>query len=185
MPLELFRQGEAKAELFTDLFADVETDVLIRDIPWQQNRIQVYGKIYDEPRLTAWFGPPYKYASVSWPEAPLPQQLRNIQQRLIELTSFPFNAVLLNFYRNGDDAMGWHRDNEKEIDQRLIASVSFGATRTFKIRAYKGDFKTDVDLTHGSLLLMQNMQSNFEHSLPRRKRVDGPRINLTFRRIIS
>lgn len=185
MPQEIFHFQKAKAELYENLFTEVQTDALIAQIPWRQNRIKVYGKTYDEPRLTAWFGPPYKYASVAWPEATLPDQLRPIQDRLCELTQFHFNAVLLNFYRDGNDAMGWHRDNEPEIDQRLIASISFGASRTFKIRSYKGDFKTDVELTHGSLLLMHHMQQHFEHSIPRRKRVQTPRINLTFRRIIA
>ncbi len=184
MPIELFRQDNAKAELYLGLFSDIDSSILTKNVKWQQNRIRVFGKEYDEPRLTAWYGPPYRYASVNWPEAEMPRALKVLHTRLCDLTQFQFNAVLLNQYRDGNDAMGWHRDNEPEIDQSLIASVSFGATRTFKVRAYKGQFKTEVDLTNGSLLLMHNMQQDFEHSLPRRKKVLTPRINLTFRRII-
>lgn len=184
MVQEVFSRGAAKAELYPELFSDVDTNTLIGHIPWRQNKIQVFGKIHDEPRLTAWFGPPYKYASVQWPEAEFPEFLQRYLDRINEIANVKFNAVLLNLYRDGNDAMGWHRDNEPEIDQRLIASLSFGATRTFKIRAYKGDFKTEIDLKHGSLLLMHNMQQDFEHSLPRRKRVESSRLNLTFRRII-
>lgn len=79
--------------------------------------------------------------------------------------------------------MGWHRDNEPEMDTRLIASVSLGASRSFKIRDRQSKESWTLDLDHGSLLVMENMQENYEHSLPRRKKVEGMRINLTFRRI--
>jgi len=92
-----------------------------------------------------------------------------------------FDAVLCNLYRNGQDAMGWHRDNEPQIDPSIIASVSFGASRDFKIRHRTSKETWSVALEHGDLLAMEQLQSDFDHALPRRARVDSPRLNLTFR----
>jgi alkylated DNA repair dioxygenase AlkB len=91
----------------------------------------------------------------------------------------------VNYYRNGDDSMGWHRDNEKELDHRFIASLSFGETRTFKIRNRTTKATLNLDLEHGSLLLMENMQIDHEHALPKRRNLNQPRLNLTYRRIRS
>ena len=104
-------------------------------IPWQQNQITVYGKTYDEPRLTAWFGPAYTYSSIAWPSAQIPVDLQGLNKLISRtLNCREFDAILCNLYRNGQDAMGWHRDNEREIDPAIIASVSLGAQRDFKIR---------------------------------------------------
>ena len=80
--------------------------------------------------------------------------------------------------------MGWHRDNEKEMDQRIIASVTFGGERVFKVKSRISDQIVEVKLLSGSLLVMENLQTNWMHSLPRTKRINTPRINLTFRKII-
>ena len=94
-----------------------------------------------------------------------------------------FNACLFNQYRDGQDSMGWHRDNEPEIDSSCIASVSFGASRDFVIRHRITKEKWLVHLHHGDLLVMENLQDAYEHALPKRLRVGEPRINLTLRRI--
>jgi alkylated DNA repair dioxygenase AlkB len=92
-----------------------------------------------------------------------------------------FNAVLLNYYRNGQDSMGWHRDNEPEIIGKTIASVSLGSARAFKIRHRDSKKTYTVELPAGSLLLMTGLQKDYEHSLPKRAGNDESRINLTFR----
>jgi alkylated DNA repair dioxygenase AlkB len=103
-----------------------------------------------------------------------------------EICDYKFNAVLLNLYRNGQDSMGWHADNEPEIDQACIASINIGASRKFKIRKTKDHSeKADFILTHGSLLIMKDAQKDWQHSVPKTKKNIGPRINMTFRRIIS
>ena len=106
----------------------------------------------------------------------------------VEVTALRFRpqgsgaaAVLCNLYRDGQDAMGWHRDNEPEIDPAVIASVSFGAARDFKVRHRETKEGWTVSLGHGDLLAMEHLQSDFDHALPRRARVDTPRLNLTFR----
>ncbi len=180
-------KGLSKVRYIRGFCHEMDIDKLIGGISWRQNRIRVFGKEYDEPRLTAWFGPPYTYSNISWPQADFPQVLEPIKEKLIQTAGFPFNSVLLNLYRDGNDAMGWHRDNEREMDTSLIASVSFGVTRAFRIRRFHGEKKEGktIELEHGSLLLMEHMQERYEHCVPRRKRIDEPRLNLTFRRIIA
>ena len=183
--IEVISDGAARLEYFPDAFVDLNADALLSQVDWQQNRIRIYGKEHFEPRLTAWYGPAYRYSSIQWPAKAIPSALESLRKVLEALTGFPFNAVLLNRYRDGRDAMGWHRDNEPEIDQTLIASVSFGATRDFLIRRKGEKNNTVLPLTHGSLLLMHALQTDYEHALPRRLRVHEERINLTFRRIVG
>jgi alkylated DNA repair dioxygenase AlkB len=97
---------------------------------------------------------------------------------------FDFNAVLVNGYRDGQDAMGWHRDNELEIDTSCIASLSLGANRTFKIRDRRTKKVMNLELEHGDLLVMEHLQEVHEHSLPKRAKVHEPRLNFTFRRLV-
>lgn len=135
----IIHDGMSKAHYYPTFYPDIQLDKLVGAIPWQQNKIRVFGKEYNEPRLTAWFGPPYTYSNISWPQADFPQVLEPIKEKLIQTAGFPFNSVLLNLYRDGNDAMGWHRDNEREMDTSLIASVSFGVTRAFRIRRFHGE----------------------------------------------
>jgi len=154
-------------------------------IPWRQNQITVYGKTHDEPRLTAWFGPAYSYSSIAWPEIQIPVELKELNSLISKhLKCKEFDAVLCNLYRDGKDAMGWHRDNERAIDPAVIASVSLGASRDFKIRQRSTRETWTIPLDHGDLLSMENLQSEHEHALPRRTKVTGPRLNLTFRHFL-
>ncbi len=179
----LFEHEASQLIYYPQAFRAIAVESLISSIPWQQNSIRVFGKAHLEPRLTQWFGPPYAYSSIQWPSQPFPETLFALKTQVEELSDFVFNACLANFYRDGNDAMGWHRDNEPEIDQRVIASLTFGAERDFKIRNKETKETLTFPLEHGSLLLMRNMQQQFEHSLPRRKRISEPRVNLTFRKI--
>lgn len=154
-------------------------------IPWRQNSITVFGKTHFEPRLTAWFGPGYQYANVKWPETSWPDFMLEWRERIQLECPIPLNAVLCNYYRTGRDAMGWHSDNEAEIDQRCVASLSLGATRTFKIKHRTLDLHFNIELQDGCLLVMENLQQDWVHAVPRRLRVSEPRINFTFRHIRS
>ena len=157
-------------------------EVADSDGGWRQNDIRVFGQWHKEPRLTAWWGPAYQYASVAWPERPLEGRVGDLAKRVGALAGTTYDAVLVNGYRDGQDAMGWHRDNEPEIDTSSIASLSLGATRTFKIRDRRTKEVTNVELSHGDLLVMEHLQDVHEHSVPRRARVHEPRMNFTFRR---
>ena len=181
----IISEGLSACWVIRGAFARESFDDWRAHISWQQNAITVYGKEHLEPRLTAWMGPEYRYSSIRWPERALTPQvleLLDAVQRMCD-PSPPLNACLFNLYRNGRDSMGWHRDSEPEIDPVCIASVSLGAPRDFAIRHRETRQKWSVTLHHGDLLVMKNLQEAHEHALPKRLRLDHPRINLTFRRI--
>jgi alkylated DNA repair dioxygenase AlkB len=154
----------------------------ITDIPWNQNSIRIFGKEHKEPRLTSWMGPGYKYSSIQWPTSEFVPLVEQVKNELNNMLNFPFNSCLLNYYRNGQDSMGRHRDNEPEMETSLIASLSFGGSRKIKFRHVDRQQKIDINLHHGDLLVMQNFQDDWYHELPKVKNA-LPRLNLTFRKI--
>ena len=97
------------------------------------------------------------------------------------------NSWLLNYYPTGEDGMGWHADNEKELGiNPVIASLSLGAERKFSLKHIETKEKVDLQLVNGSLLVMSGViQHHWKHSLPKTKKVNIPRMNLTFRNIID
>lgn len=153
-------------------------------LPWQQNTIRVFGKEHLEPRLTCYFGPAYSYSNVHWKANEFPPILFQLKQEIEELAQAEFNAVLCNYYRDGQDSMGWHSDNEKEMDSTMIASVSIGGERVIKFKSQSDKKTLSFSLPHGSLLLMENFQTNWQHAIGKVKSA-SPRINLTFRKIYS
>ena len=172
-------------EITADYFSRLRTE-----IQWHQEPIRIFGKWIPQPRLTAFYGDPektYRYSGLTM--KPLPWtacllELRNLVQDLAKAT---FTSALMNLYRNGDDSMGWHRDNEPELGiNPVIASLSFGATRSFRFRLKgKKSSEISIDLQDGSLLIMKGaIQTHWEHSLPKTKKPIGERINITFRKII-
>ena len=163
---------------------------LQEEIPWKQEHIKLFGKTHPTPRLTAWHGDThcvYKYSGVVNQPFPWTPSLLTIKTRIESLSNgATFNCVLLNFYRDGSDKMGWHSDDEKELGPNpSIASVSFGATRRFDFKhKTEAHNKFSIHLESGSLLLMQgDMQHHWLHQIPAQKRIQEPRINLTFRYI--
>ena len=165
-------------------------NALQEEIPWKQEHIKLFGKTHPTPRLTAWHGDEhcvYKYSGVVNQPFPWTPSLLTIKSRIESLSNgATFNCVLLNFYRDGSDKMGWHSDDEKELGPNpSIASVSFGATRRFDFKhKTEAHNKFSIHLESGSLLLMQgDMQHHWLHQIPTQKRIQEPRINLTFRYI--
>lgn len=160
---------------------------LLRDLNWKQYPIQMFGKTMLQPRLIAWYGDPntsYTYSQTTLVAEGWNDELKLIQEKLIQHFQFNFNSVLVNLYRDGQDSMGWHSDNEKELGQQpIIVSLSLGTPRTLQFRK-KDDHKTkaSVLLESGSLLLMQgDTQELWQHQVAKTKKVKTPRINLTFR----
>ena len=161
---------------------------------WNQGVVTVFGKRHLIPRLEAWHGDPgatYQYSRSNHDPAPWTETLRKIHDRLKHIrTDFDFNSVLGNLYRDGNDAMGWHSDDEPELGENpCIASISLGASRDFlfKHRSRKGIGSIKIQLETGSLLIMEGAtQKNWKHSIPRRrgKNLPGERINLTFRKVL-
>ena len=162
--------------------------LLMKTIDWKEDQLIMFGKLITTRRKVAWIGDAgcsYTYSGIKkFPQAWTPALLE-IKQRVEALAQHTFNSCLLNLYHDGSDGMGWHSDDEKELDQTApIASISFGGERKF---AFKHKFdKTSVSLTlaNGSVLLMQApTQQYWQHSLTKTKRTVTPRINLTFRAI--
>jgi len=163
---------------------------LLTQITWKPDRVFIFGKYHVTARKVAWFGDTNCYYSYSGTTHNRPlswtDELLAIKTRVEEITQVRFNACLANFYQDGSQGMGWHRDNEKELDQRAIASVSLGAERRFDFRHIRSGEKQSVFLEQGSLLLMTgDTQKHWQHQLPKTAKVIAPRINLTFRNIIN
>ena len=156
-------------------------------VPWRQDEIRVYGKIYPQPRLTALYGNndrSYTYSGIVMKPLPFSETLSDIRKRISSRTNVEFTSCLLNLYRDGKDSNGWHSDDEKELGKNpVIASVSLGQERYFHLRHKKlKELKHKILLKHGSLLLMSGQTQHYwQHQIPKTTRPIGERINLTFR----
>ena len=189
-----FNLSDSAIELHEHFFDAQESvsimQALISEIDWKQYQIKIFGKTLDQPRLTAYYGedhPYYAYSNIKLQPIPFTPILLSIKNKIETLTSHQFNGVLLNYYRNGDDSMGWHADDEKELGTNpVIASLSFGASRNFQLQHSldKSISKATIVLNDASLLIMKGVTQHFwKHQIPKQKN-KGARINLTFRKII-
>ena len=189
-----FNLSDSAIELHEHFFDAQESgsimQALISEIDWKQYQIKIFGKTLDQPRLTAYYGedhPYYAYSNIKLQPIPFTPILLSIKNKIEALTLEKFNGVLLNYYRNGDDSMGWHADDEKELGTNpVIASLSFGASRNFQLQHSldKSISKATIVLNDASLLIMKGVTQHFwKHQIPKQKN-KGPRINLTFRKII-
>ena len=164
---------------------------LAREVPWKQEPIRIFGREIMQPRLTAWYGDPgksYTYSGITMQPYSWTDDLLFIKDRVEGVAGHGFTSALLNFYRDGQDSMGWHRDAEKELGPRpVIGSVSFGAPRTFCLKHIREkEAKVRVVLESGSFLLMRGAtQHHWLHSIPKEAGAEGGRINLTFRTIYA
>jgi alkylated DNA repair dioxygenase AlkB len=184
----LFHPRWLPAAAADKLFASLR-DPVQAGIDWEVHRLKLFGREVDSPRLSRWIGDPgtaYRYSGVRFEPASWPRALSVIRKAVNAAAGEEFNSVLANLYRDGNDTMGWHSDDEPELGvQPIIASLSLGAERKFvlKSRAPGGD-KLELALPHGSLLVMRgDTQKNYKHALPRTKKPTGERMNLTFRRV--
>ncbi|ABE54267.1 DNA-N1-methyladenine dioxygenase [Shewanella denitrificans OS217] len=160
-----------------------------KSYPFERPQIEVYGKLHPIPRQQVWFADEdcgYRYASLFISPTPWPALLMQLRQRLQAELGLVFNGVLVNFYADGQDTVGWHSDDEAEIRKpSSIASISIGATRDFQIRHKRSQETFTLPLVSGDLLIMQpGMQQTWQHAVPRRAKVKAPRINLTFRELV-
>ncbi|MCB1671770.1 MAG: alpha-ketoglutarate-dependent dioxygenase AlkB [Gammaproteobacteria bacterium] len=215
--------GNAELVEYSSAFSSIESAgyfrFLLEKINWQKAKIRIAGKAIPIPRLQCWVGDPsltYAYSGIRMQPQGWSEPLQAIRARVQQLTGYQFNAVLLNLYRDGNDSVAWHADDEPELGPNpVVASVSFGACRPFELKprpvgkkkiqqdptdgvgqinamedsngskeAVPGKFR--IMLQHGSLLVMGNtIQNNWLHRLPKVKSLPEPRINLTFRRLLS
>ncbi len=178
---------------YPNFFSKSESDSFLNklrsNIIWKQESMNMYGKKIDFPRLTAWYGnndKPYSFSGITLQPLPWNSEIITIKRKIESIAKAEFNSVLLNLYRDGNDSISWHTDAEKELGiNPVIASANFGATRKFQLRHIYTKEKLEIELTHGSLLIMQGeMQHFWQHQVPKTKQKVGDRINLTFRVII-
>jgi alkylated DNA repair dioxygenase AlkB len=186
---------DAKVTFYQNFFDFQESDemfqILLNEINWRQDRMKLYGKEIDLPRKTAWYGDQnksYTFSGIHLDPEPWTPTLMQVKQRIEEVAEVEFNSVLLNLYRHGNDGISWHTDAEPELGENpVIGSVSFGGARRFMFRHRQDpDLKAEVELTHGSFLLMAGETQHFwQHQIPKTSRKVEPRINMTFRIIID
>lgn len=163
---------------------------LMQETKWRQESVRIYGKMYEQPRLVAWYGDEgkrYDYSGISLTPLPWTNLLRELKRRVEDCTDATFNSVFLNLYRDHNDSMGFHSDDERELGpEPTIASVTFGATRTFLMK-HKKDRDLPlvrIPLEAGSVLLMKGLTQRFwKHGISKQREPCGPRVNLTFRTI--
>lgn len=191
---EVLVMPDADVRLYRSLFSPETSDRLFAQLHqqtcWKQEFIKLYGKPIAIPRLTAWYGDEgkfYTYSKIEMAPDPWTPSLLEIKTRIEAISGVTFNSVLLNLYRDGKDGVAWHSDDEPELGENpAIGSVSFGATRLFRFKhKQQQDLKQNIELTHGSFLLMQGLTQHFWlHQIPKTAKPLSPRINLTFRIIV-
>ncbi len=171
--------------------ADLYLEKLTKETPWRNDPITVFGKTYPQPRMTSLHGhttDSYGYSGIVMQPNPMRKPLLDIEQKLQAFTKETFTTVLLNLYRDGQDSNGWHADNEKELGENpVIASISLGASRYFHLKHNSDKSqRLKLELTHGSLLLMEGTTQHFwKHQIAKTAKKVGPRINLTFRKVLK
>lgn len=161
--------------------------VQFKNILWHHDKINIYGKQVFLPRYSAWYGDGdkyYTYSGLTLQPKPWNKGLLFIKDQIDKISGVHFNSVLMNWYRDGEDHMGWHTDAEKELGKNpVIGSVNFGATRRFLLRRIDDNSeKVELSLKHGTFLLMRGQIQHFwQHAVPKEKKVKEARFNLTFR----
>jgi len=176
---------------FNEVLADSYFKILSNQLEWQIEHYKMFGKIVNSPRKIAWYGNEdvnYRYSGIDHQALAWTQELLDIKNCLEIKLNQRFNSVLANLYRDGQDSMGWHADNEPELGSNpVIASLSFGATRIFSLRTMQKPRQSlKIPLEHGSLLVMDGTtQYAWQHAILKTKRCLEPRINLTFRWVES
>jgi len=163
---------------------------IMNETVWEKPEMVMFGKKYSQAGLSTWYTDteiPYVYSGITRQPHQMTVALANILCLCEDATSASFNSVLVNLYRDGNDSVSWHADNE-EINgsEPVIASVSLGATRRFDLRHKESGETVRVDLEDGSLLVMSGLSQHcWVHQIAKTKAKVGPRINLTFRRVVS
>ena len=193
--LERFAIEDADISFARSVVLPAPPDELLQDLitttRWRSESVTVWGKVHLQPRLIAWYGDDghqYSYSGIALNPLPWTRSLESIRDVVAGISNEAFNSVLLNYYRNHRDSMGFHSDDEPELGATpIIASLSLGATRTFVLKhKTRADLKpVRIDLPSGSLLLMKGRTQRFwKHGIDKQTKPCGPRINLTFRRIL-
>jgi hypothetical protein len=162
---------------------------LLQEVPFTQGKVKVFGKEYDEPRLTALFGTDqvldkeYIYSKSKRKLIPMNHTLLELRTFIYKITGIEFNVVLINYYRDGNDKIAYHSDDKTTLDDSNVVSLSLGCERRFLFRNKSTkEVIFDQRLANGSMIWMKKgCQDDLQHSVPVEKKVKQGRINLTFR----
>ncbi len=171
--------------------ADVAFHALRTRVAWRQDHLRMFGQVIPVPRLEAWIaddGLDYTYSGIHHDPDPWIEEVAQLRDLVAAHAETTFNSVLCNLYRDGNDGVDWHADDEKEFGPMpIIGSLSLGATRRFDLRRVDDhSVKIELELHHGDLLIMRGTtQSLWRHRVPKTKKPVGERINLTFRSVIT
>ena len=162
---------------------------LFHKIDWVNENVMMFGKEIVTKRKVAFYadkGINYTYSHKTKKSSDWTPLLLDLKQLVSDYTQSNYNACLLNLYHNGEEGMGWHSDNEKEIiPNSSIASISIGEARKFSFKHKTTKESQSILLENGSLLEMTGcIQQHWLHALPKSKKAKGPRINLTFRQMV-
>ena len=188
--IEYFLENDSndwKTANWRELDKEQLSQVKFKNIDWNHDKLNIYGKEVFLPRYTAWYGDndkPYTYSGLTLQPNAWNKGLLFIKDKVDKVAKVQFNSVLMNWYRDGEDHMGWHKDDERELGKNpIIGSVNFGATRRFKLRrADNHKEKLELPLKHGSFLLMRGQIQHFwQHGVPKELKIKELRFNLTFR----
>ncbi|MDB3996556.1 alpha-ketoglutarate-dependent dioxygenase AlkB [Gammaproteobacteria bacterium] len=184
-------------DLEIDLYQTTECDQkkdlwfesCLHNLNWETGFIKIFGKTHQIPRLQAWHaddGINYTYSGKKLQRHDWNNTLLEIKKIIESITSFKFNSVLANLYRDGNDSMGLHSDDEKELGKNpVIASLSLGESRDIYFKHKKNKSSLVISQTSGQLLVMRGRtQEYWKHEIKKTKKFKKPRINLTFRNII-
>ncbi len=177
-------------KVFTGQEANFYYQNLLQTIDWRNDEAIIFGKKITTKRKVAWYGEKpfaYTYSNTTKHALPWTAELLSLKAVIEKETGETYNSCLLNLYHNGTEGMAWHSDGETDLKKDgAIASVSFGAERKFAFKHKQSHEKVELLLEHGSLLVMKDTTQTFWlHRLPPTKRINSPRINLTFRTIVT
>jgi alkylated DNA repair dioxygenase AlkB len=177
-------------QIYTEQTAIQYYNSLLNSISWQNDSVKIFGKTHIMKRKMAWYSidnQSYTYSGATKVSLPFTNELSKIKNKIEKLSNETFNSCLANLYHDGHESMGWHADNETEIVKNsAIASVSFGAERYFHLKHKSTKELLKFKLETGSLLIMKGtIQENWLHSMPKSMKIVSPRINLTFRKMIT
>ncbi|MWB93065.1 alpha-ketoglutarate-dependent dioxygenase AlkB [Flavobacterium sp. GA093] len=187
---KIFDLPDTELILIDNFFTKQESDhyyeLLLQETKWREYEMKIFDKTVTAPRMIAWFEDK-ENSGIGGNHTQWSPELLSIRKRVENEVGVDFNAVLLNLYRNGKDGVAWHSDKEHNTGQNpIIASVTFGETRLFRLRhKFNKDIpQVEIPLHHGSFLLMAGTTNSFwQHQVPKTAREVLPRINLTFRRV--
>ena len=190
IPLQLSPDRQSEITFWPSWLGSTAADdllaIAIDQVAWRQDNIHIAGKSIPIPRLQNWYGDPttsYTYSRIKLQAVAFPPWMETLRRRVERQTGNCFNRTLVNYYRDGQDSVDWHADDERELgSEPIIASVSLGQERAFLLRHKTTKERLKINLPHGSLMMMgPGIQEHWHHSVAKDKNVVGPRINFTFR----